>query len=731
MRNTQKAPNHAKWWAVACVFALSLNSVSHAFAQAVTTGNNSRKMPWLNAELKPEERANLLLAKMSLTQKISLLHANATTLETDAQLMLDSRTSAIPQLRVPSLLMADALEVKEKTVRTSLPAPIAQAASFDPGLARKYGELIGQEVKNQGKDLVFGPGFNLARNPQAGRNYEYFGEDPYLAGTIAAANVKGVQSQGIMAVIKHYVANNQVTNQSQSTSKIDARTLREIYEKPFQIAIQDAKPAGVMCSRNKINNVHSCSSQETLNHDLRKRMGFNGMVLSDYLAAAAPKDLANGLNLELPNALITAEPKIRQALKTGEITGKDINNRLRQTLTQMFRFGLFDHPWDEKNKDRKREIKEVNSKHGEAVALETALKGAVLLKNDGILPLNKDNPPKRVLIIGQSAQTPLGIKNGKSIPHASPLESIKTRIKSAQVEYLPETNQSAIATKAAQADLVIVFVSDDKIKTRDRADLELTSLANQSVSTAAKHNPNTLVVTQIGGPVLMPWIEQTRAVLNVWYPGQAAGEAIARLLFGEYNPSGRLPQTFPANTKQVPAQNKDQFPGAKLGFESIYSEGLKIGYRWYSTMKQKPLFSFGYGLSYTNFTYGKSEIIPASQALKVKISVTNSGPRNGMLTPQIYVRKPGAQSPAKELVAFTKLELKPGQTQEITLSIPGRELETWNTKTDRFEVSPGKYEIYVGDNVNDTQFAGVYENPEQSARNSAKKSKSIIYTENL
>lgn len=704
----------------AMVLAVTLTVGSGGIALADPERANSH-MPWLNSALSPANRADLLLAAMSQDQKIHMLHGASDLVGIRLTNAGDPPSigyiPAIPELRIPAFVMTDGptgLRNGEKA--TVMPASISVASSFDPQVARATGEAIGLDARQRGQDLLFGPGFNLARNPQAGRTFEYYGEDPFLSGKLAAASTQGIQSTGVMATLKHYVANNQETNRTLNSSNIDPRTLREIYEKPFEIAVKESFPAAVMCAYNKVNNEPACGNRGILVDDLRTRMGFQGIVVTDYPAAWSPTDIANGLNVELPWSFWTSGHKIRGAIADGAMSWADVDQRVRETLIQMFRFGLFDHPWDETRNDRVRPRTDIDPQRGNAVAQDGLEKGAVLLRNNGILPLDSGTKaPSRVLIVGDGAKKFMaggGSSAGAAIVSDQALAQITKRLPHSTITWKSEWDPAGIDAAAKNADIVIVFATQISTELFDRPNLDFMPHTNNAVTIAAKNNPNTIVVTQIGGPVLMPWADQVAGILNVWYPGQAGGEATARLLFGEVNPSGRLPQTFPASNSQRPANTGDQFPGSSAGFQTHYTEGVFIGYRWFSTVGQTPLFPFGYGLSYTTFDYGGLAIDTPTggpdQPVSGTIRITNTGPRAGSVVPQIYVSKPGDGMPRRELAAFAKVHLEPGQSADVPFTIAASELAYWDIAANAFVVRPGEYQISAGDNVSDIKATQPY-----------------------
>ena len=705
--------------ASACaVLALSASAVvaaPHA-VHAAPSDPDPAAMPWLDASKSPEARADLLVQAMTNDQLVHMLHGKGTLTggRTPEGVPYIGYIPPIPELRVPGFVMTDGpAGLRNGEPATAMPAPIAQGASFSPEAARAYGTAIGQDARDRGMDMLFSPGFNLARNPTAGRTFEYLGEDPYLAGTLAGAHVDGLQSTGVMGTLKHFVANNQETNRTQNSSDVDPRTLREIYEKPFQIAVETGRPASVMCAYNKVNGEPACGSKSTLTDDLRKRIGFTGPVLSDYPATWSATDVRDGLNVELPAAFFTTRVAIQGAVNRGEMSWTDVRTRVRETLVPMFRFGLFDKPWNPSTGDRVRPRVEIPAARGRAAARDAAEQGAVLLKNSGILPLGTGaNAPRRVLVVGSAAKDTIvgGGSSAVTKPLApdSTLDQITRRLPSSTVVWKHELGPAGIAIEAKKADVVIVVAGKKLTEVFDQTSLSLPLPIDNAIANAASRNPRTVVVTQIGGPVLMPWLSRVPAVLNVWYPGEAGGEATARLLFGDANPGGRLPQTFPAREDQKPANTAAQFPGSHAGFRSAYSEGVFMGYRWYTARGEKPLFPFGHGLSYTTFAYSDVALESTggspSDPVRVSVTVRNTGQRAGDVVPQVYVGKPSTTdvpTPPRELGAYARVHLAPGESTRVTLTVEPRQLAIFDTAANDFRVRPGTYTISVGDDVDD------------------------------
>lgn len=691
---------------------------------AVADDTYLEKCPWRNRNLSTEKRVELLMAKMTPEHLINMSHGNSNLLgirppgENGGPNSI-GYVKAIPELCVPALVMTDGpsgLRNREKA--TEMPAPIVQGASFDLNIAELVGKAIAEDSRDRGQDLLFGPGFNLGRNPAAGRTFEYFGEDPLLSGQLAAANANGLQKTGIMATLKHFVANNQETLRTINSSNMDQRTLHEIYEKPFLIGVQGSNPASVMCAYNKINGVYACSNHQTQVEDLRGRMGFKGFVVSDYPATHETTDLSNGLNIELPKSVHVTLKKVEDAVAANKMTWNEVKLRVKETLTQMFRFGMFDQPWDEKAKDRKRTMVDLPVDRGYQYALKTIEAGAVLMKNDGILPLNPEKlKGKKILVVGEGAKHSIsggGSSGVSSIKKDSLLEELKKALPNTEIIWRSNWNPAGIAIQAKRVDLVIAVASVISTELIDRLNIDFFPHMNIGMNAAVKNNPNTVVVTQIPGPTMMPWSDKARAIINVWYPGAAGGIGTTNLLLGKTNPSGRLPQTFPADPKEIPASTTRQFPGEKVSTESYYDEGVFMGYRWWEQYNKPVAFPFGFGLSYTTFKYSDAKLLTtqgnSTDNVKVSVVVQNTGKVAGAVVPQVYVGKPSTSdipTPPKELGAFGKVFLKPGEAKRVEFTVLPRELQVYDVKAKNgvgdYVVRSGVYKIYVADNVNDVK----------------------------
>jgi beta-glucosidase len=648
--------------------------------------------PWLNAHQTPQSRAGELLAAMTLADKVNMLHGTDTS---QSPIPTVGFIPAIPRLGVPAITMTDGpAGVRDGVDKsTELPSPSAEAASFDTSVAKLYGTVLGTDAKDLGQDQVFGPGMNIQRVPVNGRDFEYYSEDPYLSGTMGGADVRGIQSQGVIATIKHYVGNNQETNRMTVSDQVDDRTLHEIYEKNFGIAVADGDPGSVMCSYNQLNDQFSCDNSETLG-SLRSQFGFDGYVVSDYPATHATTSIKDGLNIELPTGVFNTMANVQAALAGGSITMADIDARVRETLVVLFKFGFFDRTVTPQPIDQATDNADVQ---------QIEAQSAVLLKDkSSVLPITGQD--KNIAVIGGPAKTSA---QGGGSSQVNPLsvddsfDAIVARAGSgATVSFADGTDVAQAAATAKSADVALVFVRDNESEGSDRSNLSLPDNQDALVQAVAAANPHTVVVLQTGAAVLMPWLSQVSGVLQTWYPGAKGGAATAQLLFGDVDPSGKLPQTWPASDQQVPASTPAQYPG--VNGVADYSEGIYVGYRWYDEFHQTPLFPFGYGLSYTSFHYSDLKLGHnnghSGDPVTVSFKVTNTGKVAGAEAPQVYVAKPDriADTPPKELGAFTKVSLQPGQTKTVSLSINPRELSYWDSGAQAFTVQDGNYGILVG-----------------------------------
>ena len=713
--------------------------------------------PWQVKSLSPDRRASLLLAAMTPAEKFQqLVGAPGVVVEIPtcygARHVPGIARLGIPTFRItngpvgvgqsdcvptttPNLPRA-AMMSTASAKATALPSAMAVAASFDPDVAAQFGDVIGVETRNHGLHVLEGPGVNLARVPQGGRNFEYFGEDPFLTGTMAVAEIRAMQKHGVIAMAKHFIANDHETNRTTENAIVADRVLHELYLLPFEMAVRDGKVASVMCSYNRVNGAYMCENPTLLTDVLRRQWGFDGYVQSDFFAthSTAPSLLA-GMDHEMPGvALGPLQPwfsaaRLQAALDKHEITQAAIDTALARRYRQMFRLGIFDRPVATTPVDVARDG---------AIARSIGEQAAVLLKNEGaLLPLDARRV-KSVALIGQAeyaTKAVSGCCGGSSdvIPFTTvtPLDGVRevlAQSKSSATATLTvvaddRSNLAAAVDAAHGADVAIVLAGTIAEEGRDRPSIALANGQDSIIAAVAAANPRTIVVLKDNASTLMPWIDAVPAVLETWFPGQEDGAIMARLLFGLATPSGKLPVTFPMRESDLPASDAKRWPGvdtlgaavsasapASFGGSGMptrveYSEGLRIGYRWFDASSVKPRFAFGFGLSYTTFALTNPSVSPrvasATTPIAVSVRVTNTGKRRGAEVPQVYLGLPSdAGEPPKRLVAFRKVWLEPGQSTTVRMTIDPRAtnhpLGVWDESAGRWVVRDGSYVVSVG-----------------------------------
>jgi beta-glucosidase len=682
--------------------------------------------PWMNTRLAPDRRASELVAAMTIDQKLAML---SQTQPVWAHYGAAGYIPAQPSLCIPDLVLNDAGQGvgDQETGTTAFPAPIAQSASWDPSLQYAFGQALGWEAFHKGINVQLAPGVEIDRVPLNGRNFEYMSEDPFLAGQGGTAEIRGIQSNPVIATVKHYVANSQETNRMTVSSDIDERTLQEIYLPAYEAAVRQGRVGSVMCSYNRINGVYACENPFVLSTVLKQQFGFGGFVMSDWGATHSTVPSANaGLDMEMnvvPGQYFTAP--LKTAVQDGEVSMARLNDMVLRITRTMFQIGLFDHPAAAEpaaasaNVERPQDI---------TLARRISEDGTVLLKNaGGVLPLTAHG--QRVAVIGPGAgpQGAAQFYNGGGSSHVpetatkadvvSPLAGIQQRASSNgdTVLYADGTSTAQATATAAAADVAIVFAGAEDSEGVDRKTMDLSSgfctLAGSCtpspvdqdglISAVAAANPHTIVVLNTGGPVMMPWLKQIAGLFEAWYPGQQDGNAIAALLFGDVDPSARLPETFPRSQSDIPTQSAAQYPGVNNAQgvpQAHYSEGLLVGYRWYDARHITPLFPFGYGLDYTSFSYGELKVVahrPGSTLATVNITVTNTGHRSGADVPQLYIADPSSTGePPHALRGFQHVSLAPGQSTVASFPIDARALSYWGAGG--WTVAQGCYGIQVG-----------------------------------
>lgn len=645
------------------------------------------------------EQARRLVARMTLNEKIGQVHGMS-----DAQHF--RIVPGLPRLGIPDLDVTNGPVgvgpggAGPQKRATALPAPIALAASWDPELARLYGKIAGEETRSLGSNLLEAPDINIARVPQGGRVFEGYGEDPYLTSQLAVANIEGIQSTGVIANVKHYLANNQETNRLTINEIIAERPLREIYMPAFEASVKDAHVASLMCAYPRVNGAYACENTPLLKDVLKKEWGFNGFVTSDFGAVHSTTPSAlNGLDLEMPDGRYLGDA-LRKAIDSGEVPVAAIDEMLVRRFAKMMEFGWF---------GPQRPASPVPVLEHGAAARNIAAQSMVLLKNDGnLLPLDT-NTTRSVALIGPYAMRPSTGGGGSShvIPLyvISPADGLEAAMNSrTRFMLLDGYDIDAAAAAARRAAVAIVMVGDDDSEGRDHG-IELPDAQNRLIAAVASANSKTIVVLKSGSSVLMPWLKDVSAVLEAWYPGEEDGNAVADVLTGKVNPSGKLPLSFPRAVEDTLAAHPNQFPGD--GVTVHYSEGLSVGYRALAAQGVTPLFPFGFGLSYTQFHFDdlKAVVHPQSHSATVTFRVTNTGKRAGAEVAQLYLGFPPiaeGNEPPIQLKGFNKVQLDRGASKLVELQLNTRAFSYWSEETHEWKIAPGAFQITVGDSSADT-----------------------------
>jgi beta-glucosidase len=805
---------------------------------------NAAPRPWANAALTPEDRAAALLAQMTLDEKIAELHGGGNC----------GYVGCVPantRLGIPPIHLQDGpVGVGDGlTGVTQLPAPVAGAATFDVNAMRQYGQVLGSEQWGKGTNVVLAPTVNIVRDPRWGRAFESFGEDPYLAGQVGAADIAGIQSQGPLAQVKHYAVYNQETSRNSPADNaiVSDRAEREIYLPAFETAIRTGQAASAMCSYSSINGPFACENGPLLNGILKGDLAFPGFVTADWGGTHSTVASANnGLDMEMPGADFFGTA-LKTAVQNGSVAQSTVDDKVRRILTQMFRLGLFDRAQTGTTGSV------VTTAAHQSTAQQVAEQGSVLLKNAGpVLPVGAavhsvavvgpgagpDAMPQgggsaavnaaRLVtpVQGLTARAPAGVavRYAQGAPSATgalptlPASAltgalsaqffnnttltgapVATRTDSTvdfmfggaspqpgvnatnwsvkwtsslrapttgtyqfsltsddgsrlfvggtqvvnnffnqgsttrtgsialtagqtvpiEIDYFQaggasnvtlgwqppgQTLHDQAVSTAATSDLAVVVVNNFESEGSDLGSISLSATQNQLVTDVAAANPNTVVVVNSGSAVAMPWADSVRGIVEAWYPGQEYGTALARLLFGDVNFSGRLPVTFPRSLADVPASTAAQWPGQAGRVQ--YSEGIDVGYRWYDATARTPLFPFGFGLSYTSFGYANLTVSTPDGAGNVAVGfdVTNTGTRTGTETPQVYVGQPaGTGEPPKNLRGFTKITLAPGLTQHVTVTLDARSFQFWSNG---WTNATGTNQVFVGSSSRDVRLTG-------------------------
>jgi beta-glucosidase len=729
------------------LFALCL--AASAQGQGGRGGTPAVTGPWSDKSLSPDQRADLLIGQMTLDEKIQLLHGSqgGRGAPAAAPTPTASRSNGgagwvpgIARLGIPDVNMADSAVgvtrgAAESRYSTLLPSTLGAAASWNPDLALLYGQVIGRELRDEGYNMSIGGGVDLTREPRNGRNFEYAGEDPILAGTTVGTLMKGVQSQQIMGDLKHYALNDQETGRNIGNAILDKRSMRESDLLAFQIAYRISDAAGFMCGYNKVNGDWDCENDYLLNQVLKKDFGFKGWVMSDWGGThSTTKAIMGGLDQEQPGSGFFGEA-LKKAVEEGDVPLARVNDAVHRILRSLFAVGVWDNPPDPR--------RVVDVFQGLDDAQKIAEESIVLLKNAGNqLPLSA--AVKSIAVIGSHADVGVpsgggsaqvnppggnaaappagqagpgggpggGGRGGSQYFPSSPLKYIRARAPGAKVEYNDGTDPAAAAALAKASQVAIVFVNQPMSEGRDAATLTLPDKQDELVSAVAAANAHTIVVAETGGPVTMPWAGQVSGILEAWFPGIGGGPAIANILFGDVNPSAKLPVTFAKSDNdlphpQVPGINLLPPPGAGRGggggrggmppFDVPYTEKLEVGYKWFDGENKEPLFAFGHGLSYTTFAYSGLHATVAGHNLTVSFMVKNTGQRAGKEIAEVYATLPASSGePPKRLIGWQKLDLAAGASKTVNMTIDPLYLSVFNEGKNSFEVAGGDYKIWAG-----------------------------------
>ncbi|WP_144672455.1 beta-glucosidase [Arthrobacter sp. U41] len=677
-----------------------------------------------------EERFSLL---------ISVMGTNATLTDKDPRIPEDVPMSAgytpgVPRLGIPALLMSDAsLGVtnpgyREGDTATALPASIALGASFNPELARRSGQMVGREARSKGLNVQLAGGLNLHRDPRNGRNFEYLSEDPWLTGVLGAESVRGIQGEQVISTVKHFSLNCNETNRHWLDAIIDPAAHRESDLLAFEIAIERAGPGSVMTGYNKVNGTYAGGNETLLQGILKGAWGFPGWVMSDWGAtpswdfALRGQDQESGVQIDVMmwgQEAFTGS--LREAYAAGDFPKERLSEMVQRILYAVFDVGI----------DRWEETPDVDLAAHAEIALETARQGIVLLKNDGVLPLDAlsaSGGPLKIAVIGGHAQlgVPIGAGSSAVVPPggyaeshtiggpgimgsmrnlyllpSSPLAELQKLLPGAAIEYDPGMSPAEAALLARRSDVAVVFGIRVEGEGYDNADLSLPWGQDAVIEAVADANPATVVVLETGNPVAMPWLGKVRAVLAAWYPGQCGGQAIAEILTGVTNPSGKLPLTFPAGLDQTP---RPELPGLGTPWGTPttihYNEGSDVGYRWFARTGQRPLFPFGHGLSYTRFDYAGLTVSDGG-GVRAKFTVTNSGPRRGADVPQLYLLDDPAGTRMR-LLGFERVDLDVGESRTVSLDVDPRLLATYDTDRGQWHTAGGSYRVALGHAAGDS-----------------------------
>jgi beta-glucosidase len=717
--------------------------VALAFADAA----GAQDWPWSDSSLPPVQRAQMALDQMTEQEKLSLVHGVIAAPwggkpKPSGSIGSAGYVAGVPRLGIPALQETDAElgvsnpgDVRPGDTATAMPSDLALASTWDPEIARLQGQSVAIEARAKGFNVLLGGAANLIRDPRGGRNFEYFSEDPLLTGAMAGSMIEGVQSRHIISTIKHFALNAQETDRVVLNARIDPAATRESDLLAFEIAIERGRPGAVMCAYNQLNGTYCCENDWLLNQVLKTDWRYPFFVMSDWGAvhstvrsAMAGLDQESGEQLDTQNFF---EGPLARAITEGELPEARLDDMARRILTSIFAHGLA---------DKASASEPVDFAGADRTALAIAREGTVLLKNQGLLPLSADT--RRIVVIGAHANlgAPSGGGSSQVMPRGgiaakeqlgknramifdpgSPLDAIRLQFPRARVDYDDGSVPPRAAKAAADSDAVILFVDQWMTETADAPNLSLPGEQDRLVEAVTQANPRTTVVLETGGPVLMPWLARTAAILEAWYPGQKGGEAIAEILSGAANPSGRLPVTFPISEGQLPHPKIQGDPnGAPIGpvgrggrygamFTAMYDEGAAVGYKWFVERAERPLFPFGFGLSYTKFALSSLAVDVSGRTATASATVRNLGDRTGAATPQFYVSGPKNSNIPLRLVGWDRVELKPGEDRQVIVSIDPRLFARFDEDARKWRIQPGVYRLTAGFDSQQQELAASFE----------------------
>ncbi|HAM98842.1 MAG TPA: glycosyl hydrolase [Marinilabiliales bacterium] len=699
------------------------------------------KKPHNISENSDELKIDSLIQRMTLEEKIGMIHASSA-----------FTSGGVPRLGIPELIMSDgphgvrfehgrdwARDMDVDDSVTYLPTGICLASTWNTELGYQYGAVLGSEAKHRGKDVILGPGVNIIRSPLCGRNFEYLSEDPFLTSRMAVGYIKGVQDQGIAACVKHFAANNQEENRSGINVVVSEQALREIYFPAFEASVREANVLTVMGAYNKINGLYCTQNPWLLNQVLKEEWGFKGLLMSDWGAVHNTREaLLSGTDIEMGTDLLQmpnidynkfylADSAIAM-VKRGEVPVSVVDDKVRRILRVMFSIRLFGN----------RTPGEANTKEHQQLALKVAEEGIVLLKNQQILPLNIAKA-KKILVVGENATRKHAHGGGSSQVSTkyeiTPLEGIKNLVgNEAAISYQQGyeiTRENTVnkklsddAVAAAKNADVVIFVGGwihnfnpaewgiDAYDSEgiDKKNTQLMYGQDKLIRALAEVNNNVVVTFFGGGPVDMaPWLLQVKAVVQAWYPGMEGGTALANILFGKTNPSGKLPMTFAKKLEDNPSHSIGEYPGKSM--EVNYAEGIFVGYRYFDTYQVEPEFCFGHGLSYTTFEYSDFMVETSDNTVSLSFNITNSGKIPGAEVAQVYVanKEASVKRPSKELKWFTKVMLEPNETTTVELELPKEAFMFYQETKKQWVLEPGEFEILLGSSSRDIRLSQTVE----------------------